>query len=300
MMSMTKYSVKIFALSLLIIVILISTASAQNQIKDGITISEIGDVTVFYDEFTGKYAISVSDSAQLSSLDKGNDESSNSIIIPFFGGSIYDKYFGDLVWSENWSEDFIIILIREDSEKDLFEKEGSNQIPFLLDGKRLAKSSHYFKRASTEILEITFTPVEWKDIVNSTSSKYRISGEVFTIDKNTKNLMDQILNQYQNLKEEEKKATKVTYDLSFEGGNDRAPMLLSLPNNIMGQEETLKIRFEVRPDGTIGRIIPLRKIYPELEVEIMRTLRSWQFSRLSSRTPQQSQWGMVTFRFTLE
>lgn len=90
------------------------------------------------------------------------------------------------------------------------------------------------------------------------------------------------------------------YELKWEGDLDRSPMVQPLPENTTGIEATLTIRFEVKPDGTIGRIIPLRKMNPELEREVMRTLRSWRFSRLPSGVPQQSQWGTITFRFVLE
>lgn len=90
------------------------------------------------------------------------------------------------------------------------------------------------------------------------------------------------------------------YNLSFEGEIDRAPMVQPLPDNVADSEATITIRFEVKPDGTIGRIIPLKKMNAELEREVIRTLRSWRFSRLPSGVPQQNQWGTITFRFVLQ
>lgn len=90
------------------------------------------------------------------------------------------------------------------------------------------------------------------------------------------------------------------YELKWEGDLDRSPMVQPLPDNTTGIEATLTIRFQVKPDGTIGRIIPLRKMNPELEREVMRTLRSWRFSRLPSGVPQEPQWGTITFRFVLD
>lgn len=90
------------------------------------------------------------------------------------------------------------------------------------------------------------------------------------------------------------------YELNWEGDVDRDPMVQPLPENTTDEEATITIRFEVKPDGTIGRIVPLKKMNPELEREVMSTLRSWRFSRLPSRVPQQSQWGVITFRFVLE
>ncbi|HLR24455.1 MAG TPA: TonB family protein [Fodinibius sp.] len=90
------------------------------------------------------------------------------------------------------------------------------------------------------------------------------------------------------------------YELQWEGDIERSPMVQPLPSNTTGSEATITIRFQVKPDGTVGRIIPLKKMNPELEREVMRTLRSWRFSHLPSGVPQQSQWGTITFRFVLE
>lgn len=97
--------------------------------------------------------------------------------------------------------------------------------------------------------------------------------------------------------EQEKSAP---YELSWEGDIERNPVVQPLPENTSDVEATITIRFEVKPDGTVGRIIPLKKMNAELEREVIRTLRSWRFSRLPSGVPQQSQWGTITFRFVLE
>jgi len=90
------------------------------------------------------------------------------------------------------------------------------------------------------------------------------------------------------------------YDLHWEGELDRTPMVQPLPSNQTNEEAVITVRFEVNPDGSLGRIIPLRKMNPELEREVMRTLRSWRFSRLPAGVPQEPQWGTITFRFVLE
>lgn len=90
------------------------------------------------------------------------------------------------------------------------------------------------------------------------------------------------------------------YELKWEGDIERNPMVQPLPDNTTDSEATITIRFEVKPDGSLGRIIPLKKMNPDLEREVMRTLRSWRFSRLPPGVPQQSQWGTITFRFVLE
>ncbi len=90
------------------------------------------------------------------------------------------------------------------------------------------------------------------------------------------------------------------FELKWEGDIERAPMIQPLPVNNTNTEAVITMTFEVRPNGTVGRIIPLRKMNPELEAEVMRTLRTWQFSRLPSGVPQQVQMGTITFRFVFE
>ncbi|MEX0823416.1 MAG: energy transducer TonB, partial [Balneolaceae bacterium] len=90
------------------------------------------------------------------------------------------------------------------------------------------------------------------------------------------------------------------YALEWEGELDRSPMIQPLPSNETNEEAVITIRFEVNPDGSLGRVRPLRKMNPELEREVMRTLRSWRFSRLPAGVPQEPQWGTITFRFVLE
>lgn len=87
------------------------------------------------------------------------------------------------------------------------------------------------------------------------------------------------------------------FDLKWEGDLDRSLMVQPLPSNNTNTDGVISVRFEVRPDGTVGRIIPLRKMNPELEQEVQRTLRNWKFSRLPAGAPQQAQWGTITFRF---
>lgn len=90
------------------------------------------------------------------------------------------------------------------------------------------------------------------------------------------------------------------YDLRWEGDLERSPMIQPLPENTVNLEAVITVRFEVHPDGSIGRVLPLRKMNPELEREVMRTLRSWRFSRLPAGAPQEPQWGTITFRFVFD
>ncbi|MDZ7659854.1 energy transducer TonB family protein [Fodinibius sp.] len=97
--------------------------------------------------------------------------------------------------------------------------------------------------------------------------------------------------------EQEKSAP---YELNWEGDIERTAMVQPLPDNTTDAEATITIRFEVKPDGSIGRIVPLKKMNPELEREVMKTLSNWRFRKLPAGVPQQSQYGTVTFRFVLE
>ncbi len=90
------------------------------------------------------------------------------------------------------------------------------------------------------------------------------------------------------------------YELQWEGDLERSPMVQPMPGNQTNEEAVITVRFEVHPDGSLGRVIPLKKMNPELEREVMRTLRSWRFSRLPQGVPQEPQWGTITFRFVLD
>ncbi len=87
------------------------------------------------------------------------------------------------------------------------------------------------------------------------------------------------------------------YELKWDGSIERDPMVQPLPENTANTEGVISVKFQVKPDGSVGLIIPLKKMNPELEKEVQRTLRSWKFSKLPSGVPQQAQWGTITFRF---
>ncbi len=90
------------------------------------------------------------------------------------------------------------------------------------------------------------------------------------------------------------------FQLEWEGDFNRAPIVQPLPGYVSQTEAVISVRFEVRPDGTVGRLQPIIKAHPELEREVLRTLRTWRFSRLPANMPQESQYGTITFRFVLE
>jgi TonB family protein len=90
------------------------------------------------------------------------------------------------------------------------------------------------------------------------------------------------------------------YQLTWDGDIERAPLQQPMPNYVVEVEATITVRFEVRPNGSVGRIIPVQRMNPELEREVMTTLRAWRFSSLPDGVPNESQWGRITFRFVLK
>lgn len=91
------------------------------------------------------------------------------------------------------------------------------------------------------------------------------------------------------------------YDLSFEGDLDRTPLSQVLPVNNTNFNATVTMGFEVLPNGKVGRIWPIRRSgNPELEREVMATLKNWTFTRLPSGVPQTNQRGSITFKFIVE
>jgi len=99
------------------------------------------------------------------------------------------------------------------------------------------------------------------------------------------------------VKEQTGPVSSAPFVLDWEGDVNRAPLVQPLPNFTSHTDAVISVRFEVRPDGTVGRLQPIIKGDPELESEVLRTLRSWRFSRLPANMPQKSQYGTATFRF---
>ena len=73
-----------------------------------------------------------------------------------------------------------------------------------------------------------------------------------------------------------------------------------LPEAALRQATEIKLKFWVRPDGTVSRIEPL--IISDLSlVRIAEVyLQAWRFNTLSPDLPQKEQWGTITIRFRLK
>lgn len=78
----------------------------------------------------------------------------------------------------------------------------------------------------------------------------------------------------------------------------REPRFRPLPPKVHVQMESeITLKFWVRPDGVVGRIIPERKGDAALEAAAIRYLERWRFTPLPLHESQVEQWGIITVRF---
>jgi TonB family protein len=73
----------------------------------------------------------------------------------------------------------------------------------------------------------------------------------------------------------------------------------SLPEVQVQAESEITLKFWIRPDGVVSRVLPERKGDTTLEVVAMRYLEGWRFTPLPPHEPQVEQWGTITIRFLL-
>lgn len=64
-------------------------------------------------------------------------------------------------------------------------------------------------------------------------------------------------------------------------------------------EGEIELKFWVLPDGTVGRIVALKRGNPQLEDEAIRYLKKWKFNSLSNKT-EKEEWGIIPLRFILK
>lgn len=78
----------------------------------------------------------------------------------------------------------------------------------------------------------------------------------------------------------------------------REPLFRPAPPKVHVQmESAITLKFWVRPDGVVGRIIPERKGDTALEAAAIRYLERWRFTPLPLHESQVEQWGVITVRF---
>lgn len=66
------------------------------------------------------------------------------------------------------------------------------------------------------------------------------------------------------------------------------------------KSEDILLRFWVLPDGTVGRVLPVRKGSARLEGIATNHLKRWRFSPLPPDVPQREEWGELAFRFRVK
>jgi len=62
----------------------------------------------------------------------------------------------------------------------------------------------------------------------------------------------------------------------------------------------LKFKIEVLPNGMVREVIPLSKGDARLESVTKQVLKLWIFNPLEKSAPQESQFGVISFRFILK
>jgi TonB family protein len=70
-----------------------------------------------------------------------------------------------------------------------------------------------------------------------------------------------------------------------------------LPEVVVSADSEITLKFWVRPDGVVSRIVTMRKDNAALEATAIRYLAGWRFSPLLPRETQEEQWGTITVRF---
>lgn len=259
----------------------------------GVISDSLSNMLYWYDEFEQSYVVF----PKKKYLDEIN--------------SIGDVYWGIFNMMDRQNKGYsnqLVLVVEFELDEKFIEEEQSETI-FVLDDERIKFPywSEITENNSALIGFLLFELEDWTKIYTASNSKFRLYGRIFELPSYLKKIMLEMHDVVNQLIEKEFPSLKLEqseevsgfspYELQWEGDIERAPMAQPLPTNVANAEAVITVRFEVRPNGTVGRIIPLRKMSAELETEVMRTLRSWRFNRLPKGIPQQPQWGTITFRF---
>jgi|TARA_R100001460_G_scaffold27605_6_gene55519 hypothetical protein len=314
---MLKKITQLTLLFLLLSFISISVAQEVSIDNDGTEITVYEDIISFYDPFTDVLTIrskSFNISYQASSGEKfrimpvfsGTKECNQELCGDFFirvileGSSIAD-YFG--MTNRNLLEEFFL-----SSYPILFDEVRDNVSISLISNDNMGKMlmNNVTEYSSSTAMDIDLEKRQYYLLKKSSSTKVRIEGTVIEFGEEVKNHFSKIEKMLFEAYAQNTNELNITniddsqsapYELKWEGNIQRDPLVQPLPQNTTNAEGVISVRFQVKPDGSVGMIIPLKKMNEELEKEVQRTLRSWQFSKLPSGTPQQAQWGTITFRF---
>lgn len=69
------------------------------------------------------------------------------------------------------------------------------------------------------------------------------------------------------------------------------------PQVIVPAESEISLKFWVRPDGVVSRVLPVRRGDADLEAAAIHYIEGWRFTPLPPHEPQAEQWGTITVRF---
>jgi TonB family protein len=73
-------------------------------------------------------------------------------------------------------------------------------------------------------------------------------------------------------------------DIEWGGGGNRVVLYKQVPKfpKNVKTSAMIKVKFYVQPDGSVSKIIPLRKADPELEKAVIEALKKWRFNPIKS------------------
>ncbi len=92
------------------------------------------------------------------------------------------------------------------------------------------------------------------------------------------------------------------FDIDWGGKGTRKIYNYPLPSYPEGVEKEIdiRLRFTIRPDGTVGTIFPLQKADTRLENAAINSLRQWRFEPLSPNQKQVEQTAVIVFPYRLQ
>ncbi|WP_018128408.1 hypothetical protein [Balneola vulgaris] len=290
-------------LFLLLSFISISVAQEVTIDKSGVETTDYGKVISYYDPFTDHLTIGTHNNVML--------ELNESVLLkmsPLFNGrqTCYQLECGSFIIIIS-SDDTTIVDLFDFSEDVFSQKDYPVLFSNYRDELTVSVLNENFEVKndlndfSSSILAIEFNSDQINRFIDSQSTRIRIEGNVISFGEELKSDFIEIKKVLKKRRSEYKDKREVEdtapFELRWEGNIERDLINHVLPTNTSNNEVVISLRFQVKPDGSVGLIIPLKKMNPELEREIQRSFRSWRFSRLPPRVPQKAQWGTITFRF---
>jgi len=92
------------------------------------------------------------------------------------------------------------------------------------------------------------------------------------------------------------------FEIDFGGKGTRKIYSYNLPGYPEGvsKEIDVKLRFTIKPDGTVGKIFPLIKADARLELASINSLRQWRFEPLPKNAKQIEQTVVIIFPYRLQ